>query len=80
MYYLERISWMRRLLTAGLALSLFSFVADAKPKPRGTRPVQSHHAHEAVPHSPHAATHPPVTKHDLAYTPKKNKHFKLGKP
>ena len=80
MYYLERILLIRRLLTACLALSLFSFTADAKPKPRGTRPVQSHHAHAAAPHSPHVTTRHQTPQHDLAYTPKKNKHFRLGKP
>ena len=71
---------IERLLISCLAASLFCLNADAKP--RGTHPlVERRHAHAASGHSPHSAgPHEKPPHHDLAYTPKKSKHFKIAKP
>ncbi len=74
---------MRRLLIFSLGFGL-GLVAYAKPKvvtPKGTHPlVMKHPAHAAIRQKPHAADSHQAPHRDLAYTPKKAKHFKLGKP
>jgi hypothetical protein len=75
---------MRRLLLFLVGLGLFGLAADAKPKgihSKATHPVViPHHAHAAPKNKPHFAEKHKAPHHDLAYTPKKPKHFKLAKP
>lgn len=70
---------MRRLLIFSLGLGLCGLTAHANPK--ATHPlVIRRHAHEAEARKPHESEVHKAPHHDLAYTPKKPKHFKLAKP